>query len=129
MIFVEAMVGGKPLAAISQMPFPEDCRSVSRRLEQLGDRLFIRVEAHRTARTERTMDPQPHIVAASQQGAARRTTHRLRCIEICQPHSLASHRVEVRRNHLVASEAMKVGIAQIVGKKHYKIGLGFTRFP
>ena len=119
------LVGMIGLQRMSQMPLTHHCRLITRRLETLGHKMFLRMNADIHPRHDHAIGhPQAHgVTPGHQRGPGGRTDRR--GIETRQLHTFRCQPVQRRGIDLPAMES-DIAPAQVIGNHYDHIG-AFSR--
>ena len=123
-VVIESLLLGQERRVKTKVPFADASRRVAVRLQQLGNRQFIRIE---TDSRIGTLDPRRQAdsarVTTGQQAGARRTADRRGRVVIRESDSLRGHGVDTRCCDLRRSIAAKVVVPLIVDEDEDDVGL------
>ncbi len=118
---VETVLGEFLVELRTKMALADNARGVALGLEDLADRVLVRV--HALAGRYRLVDADPVAVAAGEETGASRRADGCPRVEIGEPRALRSHLVEARREDVRAAVAAHVAVPLIVGHDHDEVWL------
>ncbi len=116
------MPRGQKRRLIAEVPLAEDRRGVAARLEDFGQRNFVRMQADRLHRLQHlpaaVVLVQAHAarIAASEQCGSRRRADAAGRVAACEPHAFAGQAVDMRRAMQPRAEAADIAVAEVVAE-------------
>ena len=121
-VLVEAVIGGQELGMVAQVPLAEAGRGVALRLDHLRQGCLAGADPVPRRVRERAEDPDPHVVAAGQQGRPRGGADGLGDVEVGELPAFLGQPVQVRRRIALGAERTDVGVAHVVDVDDDEVG-------
>ena len=122
-IFIETVLQRQELFRIAQMPFTENCGTVSFLLQQLSYRHFVRTDAIIRTRSRSTGKSDTVRIASGQQSGTWSATDRLPGQKMSETDSLCRHTVDIRRFISVCAIIRKIPITGIIEVDDNEVGV------
>ena len=119
-IIVEAVASRQELGVMPEVPFAIDRGRVPARLEYLGDRHFVGVNAVSRRRSQCSVNSHSVRIAPGQQRSPRRRADGLSDIETGEPPPLGSHPIQIRRVLMRRTKTVQVRVTEVIRKDHNK---------
>src|SRR5204863_9082533 len=119
---VEAMYGRQVFVAVTEVVLPELAGCIAERLEQLGDRRILRLEAHRRARHSDLGEARTdRVLPRDEAGTASRAA--LLAVVVGESDALLRDAIDVRRaiTHHATTEVADVPDADVIAPENHDV--------